>query len=382
MHFITRITLALSILLTATCVTAAPASAAFTSQGSWNVPEFQETWDVTGSATEFRYVNVMSAGTDWESSYSVIATLKTATPLVFVGDVVASGTVNNPSGGFTGTIEIVVGMDGRSFVGTIKYGNGWPNDVLNATCASGPCLKNTPVWPALPSPLVTLESVANGCGPGTAGNKPRFFDTSKYKDKKTKVTYEVTFRKACDVHDAAYNGARIKDPFNDDKMVDFYNKSRYDIDERFYDDMRTLCFQQIPGHAINARYQCTQNGGTFSTGARTRYRAVKAVGHRSFVKRPKLQGTWIARDARGKAKPAWPIRQSNRILIASWKKPNNTGSFRGIIISKDGKSMISGFVISKVNGANKNGRVTFVWNPETPNRMRLTGVLGGLVLTR
>jgi hypothetical protein len=358
------------------------ASAAFTWEGTWNVPEFQATWNVTGSDTEFRYEEVTSPGTDWANTYSINATRTTVAPMVFVGTLYNSGYPGKPESAFAGTVEFTVNIDGTSFAGTIKYSNGMPNDTINGTCTAGACAKNTPVWPPLPSPLVTLESVANGCGPGTAGTKPRYFDTAKYTDKTSRVTYTVTFRKACDVHDAAYNGARIKDPFNDDKMVDFYRIGQYRIDQRFLDDMRTLCFQQIPGHAVNARYQCTHRGATFSTGALDRYDAVNAVGHHSFVKRPTLQGTWIARDGLGRPKPAWQMRQSNRILLASWNKPNNTGSFRGMVISRDGMSFISGFAITKVNGVTKAGVAMFVWNPKTPNRMRVTGALSGLVLTR
>jgi hypothetical protein len=184
------------------------------------------------------------------------------------------------------------------------------------------------------------------------------------------------------MHDAAYNGARVRDPFNADKIIDYYPWRQMAIDTQFLRNMRTLCTDQIPAAATTARRQCANNGATFSTGALTRYKAVRAVGHRSYVKRPDLAGRWIARDGRGRPKPFWQFRQKNRLVLVSWKKPGNEGSFRGIIISRDGKSLISGFTTSKVNGVSKTGASRFVFVPEQPKRMRVTGLLGGLVLTR
>lgn len=251
-------------------------------------------------------------------------------------------------------------------------------------CVSGPCASNTfePPELPLPSPLVKLETVANGCGPGTAGTAPRYFDTTTYSDPGTKKSYTVTFRRACDMHDAAYNGAQVRDPFNRGQIVDFFRWGQKAIDDRFLRDMRLLCNNQIPADAAVARRQCKNKGARLSTGALTRYNAVRLVGHRSFVKRPKLSGTWIARDLRGKPRPAWQMRQTTRLVNASWKKPGNEGSFRGIIISQDGRSLISGYTTSKVKGVSTTRPTRFVFDPDQPQRVRLAGMLGGLVLTR
>ena len=62
-------------------------------------------------------------------------------------------------------------------------------------------------WPALPSGEVPLATVANGCGPGTAGSDRRWGDISVYSGRNL-----VNFRMACNLHDAGYSGAKVKDP--------------------------------------------------------------------------------------------------------------------------------------------------------------------------
>ena len=106
-------------------------------------------------------------------------------------------------------------------------------------------------------------------------------------------TYDVDFRDACNLHDAGYegrlglivDGVWVEQRLVYDRIldvdVDYSTRSRRQVDEHFYADMRALCVQQIvrqPGRAPFAE-----------RGWRS---AVEACGHDG--KGPLIGGSWGA----------------------------------------------------------------------------------------
>ena len=114
-----------------------------------------------------------------------------------------------------------------------------------ATCAGG--------WPPLPDGLIALALISNGCGGGKAGeygiqqklgNRSTFLETSN----PLGARYTVTFKEACDLHDAGYSGAKVLDPINGG-TIDYFTWSQKMVDDKFLADMRKLCQTQIPASA-------------------------------------------------------------------------------------------------------------------------------------
>ncbi|MDO8308069.1 MAG: hypothetical protein Q7V58_06910 [Actinomycetota bacterium] len=106
-----------------------------------------------------------------------------------------------------------------------KAGNrsvGWPN----SSCA----------WLPIEVDL-TVKDVANGCGSDIWNTGPI---QHVILNTRTWGNIEVSFKPACDVHDAGYGGLAIEDPFTG-KLVDFRDQTRLQIDERFLRDLQTLC---------------------------------------------------------------------------------------------------------------------------------------------
>lgn len=202
------------------------------------------------------------------------------------------------------------------------------------------------VWPPLPSALVSLASVSNGCGGGTVDENPRWGDTSTYRDSNNPFgeTFEVNFRKACNVHDAGYNGARVRDPFSGEAIRDFFRLTRDPIDTKFLADQRTLCDEQIPATAPGARSDCKGHGGKTSFGAESRYDAVRLAGHKYWTSRPHLRGVWLnTSDDRA---AALSIDQSTRTIKATWHGGHGhaglRGEFRGTLITRGEDSIVRG----------------------------------------
>ena len=94
--------------------------------------------------------------------------------------------------------------------------------------------------------------------------------------------FVVNFRPACDMHDAGYDGGFVFDLINGG-LVDTRSQSRLTIDNRFYNDLITLCNRQIGGNAFVARSLCYSIAATY-------YGAVRAAGWALFDASPAVPG--------------------------------------------------------------------------------------------
>jgi hypothetical protein len=136
---------------------------------------------------------------------------------------------------------------------------------------------------------VLISTVANGCGgagwASVVAPQNYLGNTSKYANSNRNPlarTYTVNFKDACDLHDAGYSGAVVRDKINGGMIVDYRNWSRKRVDAKFLDDMRRLCTRQIPATAFIALRNCKASGGNASFGAESRFDFVREFGQRFF----------------------------------------------------------------------------------------------------
>ncbi|MDO8307611.1 MAG: hypothetical protein Q7V58_04550 [Actinomycetota bacterium] len=107
---------------------------------------------------------------------------------------------------------------------------------------------------------VPVSLLANGCGgaqfgEGAVSVQNWLLDTRKYNGSR------VVFSRACDLHDAAYAGVTVADPFTK-KVIDFRTWSRQKADDKFFDDLRYECRRYLVGEASDADVEACQNGMT------------------------------------------------------------------------------------------------------------------------
>ena len=141
--------------------------------------------------------------------------------------------------------------------------------------------------------LVPIESVSNGCGgagwdafvkfQNYLGNTSRFANSNV---NPRAATYTVDFKDACDLHDAGYAGAVVRDKLDGNKVVDFRGWTRAQVDEEFLKNMQLLCQRRIPATAQIALANCMSTGGNASVGAKSRYDFVRCWGNRFFDANP------------------------------------------------------------------------------------------------
>ena len=185
--------------------------------------------------------------------------------------------------------------------------------------------------------LVSLASVSNGCGGGVAGEDARFFDTLDYQGVK------VSFREACNVHDACYSGAVVRDPFGrpPGTVVDFRDWSRQRCDDVFLDNLQALCRRQIHDSPTFAKFEQARNDrehghgpvlppctslfdsmptlvGNYAIGAELAHRVVRKCGYLFFRDRRNLSGTWTNRQSSGTSVRSATIRQVGRDVTVTW----------------------------------------------------------------
>lgn len=178
-------------------------------------------------------------------------------------------------------------------LGTISHGRLSMSLCLQATDVTA---AQCHVWTrSVTEPLATLvpiESVSNGCG-GTgwrALEKVQNYlgNTSVYWNSRDGLIfdpeakrYKVDFSAACDLHDAGYAGAIVRDKLRGG-IKDFRGWSRKQVDDKFLADMRMLCTRAIPKTAVFAVRNCRARGGNVSFGAVSRYAFVRTHGWRFF----------------------------------------------------------------------------------------------------
>jgi hypothetical protein len=131
--------------------------------------------------------------------------------------------------------------------------------------------------------LFPAAAYANGCsvpGPNLLfDTSPPLVDPSPWA---APWVFFVNFRPACDMHDAGYDGGVVFDSINGG-AVDTRTQSRLTIDNRFYNDLITLCNRQIGWNAPAARAQCYGIATTY-------YAAVRAAGWALFDASPSVPG--------------------------------------------------------------------------------------------
>jgi hypothetical protein len=98
---------------------------------------------------------------------------------------------------------------------------------------------------------VKVGPISNGCGTALWGSAPEWVmnyygDVRSYGFENDQL--DVIVRNACNVHDAAYAGATIYDPFSK-SVIDFRTWSRSRIDAKFREDIQRICRREI-GTAI------------------------------------------------------------------------------------------------------------------------------------
>ena len=174
------------------------------------------------------------------------------------------------------------------------YNDGYLDDVSLTLQLGHPA----PAPPPDPNKPVPIESVSNGCGgagwKSVVALQNYLGNTSRYADSNINPlarTYPVNFKDACDLHDAGYSGAVVRDKLNGGIVVDFRKWSRKRVDEKFLDDMRYLCKRQLPATAFTALKNCQSTGGNASVGARSRFNFVRCWGDRFFDANPARPGT-------------------------------------------------------------------------------------------
>ncbi|MDO8308081.1 MAG: hypothetical protein Q7V58_06970 [Actinomycetota bacterium] len=215
---------------------------------------------------------------------------------------------SNGSEVFIDATDGLVEAKGATMVGTVDPVSGFPGPFylcMSAEDAAGNKSVNWPqtecAWLSLEVALDQLPSVANGCGGAQWGDLAAsvqnwLLDTKSYGGE------EVNFRLACNQHDAGYAGITVYDPFLR-KVVDFRKWSRLRVDNKFYDDLGTLCRKQLSSKVSKLNtFRCTRGlpldkvlltelAGK-SPGALAYYEAVRAYAEAAFdtnVTRPGVQ---------------------------------------------------------------------------------------------
>ncbi len=232
-------------------------------------------------------------------------------------------------------------------------------------------------WPALPDALVSIASVSNGCGGGTASSAKRVGDTSTYLDSNNPLgtRYTVNFREACNLHDAGYSGAKVHDAINGG-TIDYFTWTQARVDGKFLADMRLLCERQIPASATVAIADCKGHGGKTSFGALTRYDFVRTAGSLFWRGRPALRGAWAGSgDSPDSARLV--LSQNLRSVSGTWRigseKNLTTGEFRGTLISRDQDSLVKGFTKVTKGDTTRIRPMSLTADPDTPNEIAVGG---------
>lgn len=154
----------------------------------------------------------------------------------------------------------------------------------------------------VPAP-VPIATVSNGCGGGEwklwvkflnfLANTSTYYDTPSGTANLMAHQWSVSFKAACDLHDAGYAGAVVRDKLRGG-IKDFRRWTRKQVDDKFLADMRFLCEQQIAKGERIVLDKCRGHGGNASIGAESRYDFVRKHGDDYFdadLDRPGTQKT-------------------------------------------------------------------------------------------
>ena len=171
-----------------------------------------------------------------------------------------------------------------------------------AVISGGESFAKSPCTSVSASVVVRIETVSNGCGGGEWKPFVRALNflgnTSTYHNSNDTYNiavrgFTVDFVAACNLHDAGYAGAVVRDRLRGG-IKDFRLWTRHQVDKKFLADMRLLCERHIPKSKQIARANCRGSGGNFSVGAESRYNVVRCLGDRFYdadLSRPGTQRT-------------------------------------------------------------------------------------------
>jgi hypothetical protein len=154
----------------------------------------------------------------------------------------------------------------------------------------------------VPAP-VPIATVSNGCGGGDwkllvkfqnfLANTSTYYDVPNGTANLMAHQWSVSFKDACDLHDAGYAGAVVRDKLRGG-IKDFRRWTRKQVDDKFLADMRFLCERQIAKDETIVLDKCRGHGGDASIGAESRYDFVREHGAAFFdadLDRPGTQKT-------------------------------------------------------------------------------------------
>jgi inhibitor of cysteine peptidase len=198
-----------------------------------------------------------------------------------------------------GSFVFTLAPDGKSFAG--KWRNegdkSWRGDWVG-TCESGPCIRGSSAPGPAPAPTsaprpVPIGSVANGCGdPGwrsVTGSRIHVANSAVFRVPSTGQAFTVDFKPACDLHDAGYRGAVVRDRLRG-LTRDSRGWSRLRVDTQLRSDLRLLCRRAIPAAAVAALASCTSQGSDTASGAAARFAFVRSSGRALFDADPSAPG--------------------------------------------------------------------------------------------
>ena len=136
-------------------------------------------------------------------------------------------------------------------------------------------------------PPVPIRTVSNGCGGGDwelrvkalnfLANKSTYYNVPSGTANLMARAWSVSFKDACDLHDAGYAGAVVRDKLRGG-VKDFRRWTRKQVDDKFLADMRLLCERQIDKGERIVLDKCRGYGGNGSIGAEFRYDFVRKRG--------------------------------------------------------------------------------------------------------
>jgi hypothetical protein len=241
--------------------------------------------------------------------------------------------------------------------------------------------KHPPGW-------VAIETVSNGCGPGKADAEPGVInsvtDSSTFFDPlhPLQPRYEVNFRDACNLHDAAFSGALVWDKING-KFIDYRTWTKTEIAAKFAADMERLCEAHIPDQHARTLEICKGGLGRYLIGG--------AGGVFNYRTRIDLTGTWK------NAANSWPLcdtgvgewtmTQTGRTVTADWQHGTSGkfGHFEGVFITGDrlGDDRVQGtYTITFGKGGAKESGGAMGWSVVSEDKFDFNGAAlpGGTIL--
>jgi hypothetical protein len=257
----------------------------------WTPPYLQNTWAGTWS-TDWGEMTLSGSGAGVDGHYThdsghiagklngSALMIAPRTGTVMTGRWDEAPTRKGPND--AGPVVLTMQRDGHHFTGKWAYdgsASSWHAN-WSGTCIAGDCLLNAAAVP--------VSSVSNGCGgegwDSIVAIENYIGNSSTYKDSNVNPlakSYTVSFVAACNLHDAGYAGAVVRDTLSG-RIEDFRTWSRKQVDDKFLADMRLLCARQIPAAATTALANCKARGGNLSFGAVSRYNVVRKFGHLFF----------------------------------------------------------------------------------------------------